>query len=160
MPTIYLTTKINAPIQRCFDLATSIDLQVLSTKHTNEKAIAGITSGLIGLNEEVTWRAKHFGVYQKLFVRITAFNAPFYFEDRMIKGAFKKMEHKHFFEENGNTTILKDEFFFEAPLGLVGKLVSRWILISYMTNFLKIRNKTIKQLAESDEWKTILKSNK
>jgi ligand-binding SRPBCC domain-containing protein len=131
---------------------------MLSTAKTNEKAIAGVTSGLIGLNEEVTWRAKHFGVYQKLSVRITDVNAPVYFEDTMLKGAFKKMGHKHFFEQEGNSTIMKDEFYFEAPYGIIGKLVAKWILVPYLTIFLEERNQTIKSIAESNDWKTILKA--
>jgi ligand-binding SRPBCC domain-containing protein len=155
MPTIYITTEINAPIQRCFDLSRSIDLHMLSTAQTNEKAIAGITTGLIGLNEEVTWRARHFGVYQKLSVRITAMESPFYFEDKMLKGAFKKMEHKHFFQQEEEVTIMKDEFFFEAPFGIFGK-IAYLFLVPYLRKFLKVRNKTIKDIAESQQWKQIL----
>lgn len=155
MPTIYLTTKINAPILRCFDLSRSIDLHTLSTEQTNEKAIAGVSKGLIGLNEEVTWRARHFGIYQNLTVRITALESPFYFEDKMLKGAFKQMEHKHFFGQEGNMTILKDEFFFEAPLGMLGK-IAHLFLVPYLRKFLIVRNKTIKDIAETDRWKKIL----
>lgn len=156
MNVIYLATRIHAPIQRCFDLSRSIDLHTVSTKKTNEKAIAGVTSGLIGFNEEVTWKAKHFGVYQKLTTRITAFHSPFFFEDKMIKGIFKKMEHKHFFEQEGNDTIMKDEFTFEAPLGIVGMLFSKLLLIRYMKHFLTERNRIIKEIAESNKWKQLL----
>jgi len=155
MPTIYLTIEINAPIERCFDLSRSIDLHTLSTSHTNEKAIAGVTSGLIGLNEEVTWRARHFGIYQELTSRITGFQAPVFFEDTMVKGAFKKIEHKHFFEVQGSKTIMKDEFRFEAPLGILGKL-SHIVLVPYLKNFLIKRNKMIKDVAESNQWKQLL----
>jgi hypothetical protein len=59
MSTIHLTTFIAAPIERVFDLSRSINLHKISTAHTNEEAIGGITSGLINKNETVTWRAKH-----------------------------------------------------------------------------------------------------
>ncbi|NJM41916.1 MAG: hypothetical protein HC853_14760 [Anaerolineae bacterium] len=51
----------------------------ISTKPVSEpadesrRAIAGVTSGLIGLGQEVTWRARHFGIWQSLTVRITEF---------------------------------------------------------------------------------------
>ena len=156
MPVIYLNTQIHAPIQRCFDLSRSIDLHTLSTKGTNEKAIGGVTSGLIGLNQEVTWRAKHLGIYQQLTTRITAFHAPTFFEDKMVKGIFKKMEHKHFFEQNGEGTLMKDEFSFEAPLGIMGSLVSNLFLVNYLKRFLIERNRTIKEIAESEQWKQLL----
>lgn len=39
MPTIELTTRINAPIEIVFDLSISVDLHKLSTEQTNEEAI-------------------------------------------------------------------------------------------------------------------------
>ncbi|WP_345742944.1 hypothetical protein [Algibacter lectus] len=71
MPKIKLQTKIKATRNIVFDLSRSIDLHKISTEHTNEEAIAGKTSGLIGIDESVTWRAKHFGVYQNLTSKIT-----------------------------------------------------------------------------------------
>ncbi|MFT5512607.1 MAG: hypothetical protein ACI8SE_001005 [Bacteroidia bacterium] len=63
MSTITVKTHINAPTERVFDLSRSIDLHQISTQQPSEKAIGGKTSGLIGLNETVTWKAKHFGMY-------------------------------------------------------------------------------------------------
>lgn len=156
MPTINLITEINAPLQRCFDLSRSIDLHMLSTKKTHEKAVSGVMTGLIGLNEEVTWRAKHFGIYQHLTTRITAFNSPVFFEDKMAKGVFKKMEHQHFFEQQGVFTIMKDQFYFEAPFGIIGRIFSKYILVHYLSGFIKERNELIKKAAESNQWKSIL----
>jgi hypothetical protein len=87
MPEIQLTTTIQSTIEVCFDLARSIDLHQISTAHTNEKAVAGATKGLINLNELVTWQAVHFGIKQKLTSKITAFNKPFYFRDEQVKAA-------------------------------------------------------------------------
>src|SRR5690606_24024605 len=84
MERIYLETIINAPIERVFDLARSIDLHKLSALNTNEKAIAGKTSGLINEGETVTWRAKHLGIYQILTVQITKLERPYFFEDKMV----------------------------------------------------------------------------
>jgi ligand-binding SRPBCC domain-containing protein len=156
MPIIHLITEINAPIERCFDLSRSIDLHLLSTSQTNEKAIAGVTKGLIGPDQEVTWRARHFGIYQNLTSRITAYDYPNYFESKMQKGAFKKIDHRHVFEQKDGNTIMKDHFDFEAPLGNLGKIVSRLFLFSYMKNLLEVRNRTIKQVAESEQWKLLL----
>src|ERR1700759_359494 len=94
---IELSTMIDAPIQVCFDLSRSIDLHIESTKQTGEKAIAGRTSGLIEMGESVTWRAKHFGVWQNLTSKITEFKSPDYFTDEMVSGAFKSFRHEHLF---------------------------------------------------------------
>ena len=85
MPKIKIETIIDAPIDRVFDLSRSIDLHTLSTKKTNEKAVAGKTSGFIEFGESVTWRARHLGVYQKLSVEITEYDKPNMFKDVMKK---------------------------------------------------------------------------
>ncbi|HVV55326.1 MAG TPA: SRPBCC family protein [Mucilaginibacter sp.] len=145
---IELLTEIHAPIERVFDLARSIDLHLESTKQTGEKAIAGKTSGLIGLGETVTWQAKHFGIRQNLTSKITEFDRPNYFTDEMVKGAFKSIRHEHHFSENNGITLMKDDFVFESPLGILGRFFNWLVLTRYMTKLLEIRNKVIKEAAE------------
>lgn len=133
MPVINLTTSIHAPIGICFDLARSIDLHKRSAAGTDEEAIAGATSGLIGGGETVTWRATHFGIRQQLTSVISAFEYPVYFRDEMVNGVFKSIRHHHRFEMRGDTTIMIDHFEFESPGGIVGRLFNALILIRYLT---------------------------
>ena len=93
MLVIRLWTPIAAPPERVFDLARSIDAHQDSAEGTQERAIGGVTKGLIGLGEEVTWKARHFGIKQRLTVRITRFERPARFQDVMVSGAFKSMKH-------------------------------------------------------------------
>ena len=157
MPRIILETWICAKKEIVFDLSRSVDLHLLSTQETNEKAIAGKTSGLMEMNETVTWRAKHLGFYQNLTTKITAFEKPTYFADEMLKGAFKNFKHEHYFEDLQDGTLMKDIFDYESPFGILGKLADQIFLKKYMTYFLVERNKMIKQCAESAKWKDILK---
>ena len=150
MTQITLSTHINAPIERCFDLARSIDLHMESTKQTGEQAIAGRTSGLIGLGEAVTWRAKHLGFWQTLTSKITEFDYPNHFTDEMVEGAFKSIRHEHLFYAVNNQTVMKDIFIFEPPFGILGKLANFLFLARYMENLLIKRNRVIKGAAESD----------
>lgn len=149
MTEIVLTISINAPIQIVFDCARSIDIHQLSTAKTNEKVISGRMSGLCELGDEVTWRAKHFGIYQKLSSKITKLKAPFYFQDCMVKGAFSFIKHDHYFEEIDGVTSMKDVFAYGVPFGIFGKLFNQLVLKKYMTNFLNERNKVIKEVAEA-----------
>jgi ligand-binding SRPBCC domain-containing protein len=158
MPVIELHTEINAPIKRVFDLARSIDLHLISTKHTGEQAIAGTTTGLINLGETVTWRAKHFFIWQKLTVKVTEMHSPDYFADEMISGAFKSFRHEHFFFAVDGKTIMRDVFVFESPFGILGKLVNLITLKAYMTSLLTQRNLVIKKVAEDGKWEEIRKS--
>lgn len=149
MPTIVLETKIKAPMELVFDLSRSIEMHQESTSSTNEKAIGGKTSGFMELNDTVTWRAKHLGIYQKLSVKITEMERPHYFKDERIKGAFKRFSHDHFFEQKGDFTIMKDAFDYTSPFGIIGRIVDRVFLKNYMTRFLNERNRVIKIKAES-----------
>ena len=150
MPAIVLKTLIKEDINVVFDLAKSIDLHMLSTEQTNEKAIAGKTSGLIELGEFVTWRAKHFGVYQTLTTKITVLEKPRLFVDEQTKGIFKSFRHEHLFEETEKGTLMVDKFEYESPLGFLGRLMDWLIIKNYMIDFLKKRNMTIKRVAETN----------
>jgi len=52
-----LETHITAPIDLCFDLARSIDVHLAAASDREQKAIAGTTTGLIGLGEPLHGKA-------------------------------------------------------------------------------------------------------
>lgn len=156
MPLIELSTLIRAPQERVFDLARSIDAHQDSTSGTAERAVAGVTTGLIGLGDEVTWEARHFRVRQRLSVRITAFRRPDHFQDVMIAGAFKRMVHDHEFAWHPAGTLMRDRFEFASPFGLLGMIADRFWLTAYLRRFLARRNAVLQQLAESSTWQRYL----
>jgi len=149
MPLIEIETEIKADIKICFDLARNIEFHQESLKHSNEKAIAGKISGLIELDEWVSWEAKHLGFVQHLTSKITEFDAPNYFVDEMVFGAFKSFRHEHIFRESKNRTIMIDKFNFESPYGILGRFVNWVFLKKYMKNLLETRNEVLKLKAES-----------
>lgn len=156
MTTIEVLTRINAPQERCFYLALSVDLHALSARQTKETIIAGVRNGVLQLHDSVTFRARHFGVWQTLSSRVTALQAPTYFRDDMQQGAFKSMWHEHYFEQDGAATLMRDVFVFTSPLGWLGKLVDALVLKRYMRQFLRQRGLVVKQYAESTDWQSVL----
>jgi len=156
MPTIHLTTFIAAPIDRVFDLARSIDLHKKSMSHTKEEPVAGTTSGLINLNETVTWKAKHLGKTRFLKSKITALEKPVLFSDEMAEGDFKTLLHEHHFKQVENGTIMIDIMKFEVPYGSFGRLFSKIYLTNYLRRLLEQRNQVIREYAETDKWKHVL----
>ncbi len=156
MPKIEIELMIDAPIERVFDLSRSIDLHMFSTSQTGERAVAGRTYGLIGLGEEVTWRARHLGIWQNLTAQITIYDRPRHFRDSMVKGAFKRFDHDHFFAETSAGTNVRDAFTFEAPFGVLGLAANRLFLTKYMRGFLTARNRIVKRVAESEKWREFL----
>jgi ligand-binding SRPBCC domain-containing protein len=157
MVSIEQRTQIAAPIERCFDLSRSIEVHLLGTERTGERAMGGVTTGLIGPNQFVRWRAKHCGIRQHLTSKITAFDYPRYFQDTMIEGAFKFMQHDHYFNPiSENQTEMKDRFTFAAPLPVLGTIAEQLFLKHYMERFLRSRNAIVKQVAESDRWQDFI----
>jgi ligand-binding SRPBCC domain-containing protein len=156
MPTIHLTTFVAAPIERVFDLCRSIDLHKKSMAHTQEVPVAGTTTGLINLNESVTWKARHLMKTRILQSEITAMERPFSFTDEMKKGDFKSLKHDHHFKAIENGTLMIDIMHFESPWGGLGKLVNTVFLTSYLQKLLEQRNQVIKEYAESSKWQNIL----
>lgn len=150
MTTITLTTKINAPIQIVFDTARDIDLHQKSTATSNEKAIAGVTTGVINEGETVTWRGKHFGFYLTHKTRITKMDFYDYFLDEMEEGNFKSFRYKHYFKEINGVTIMKDLLQYETPFGIFGKLFDVLLLKKHLTKFLLERNKILTETAEKE----------
>ena len=161
MVTIDERTAIRAPIERCFDLARSVEVHLAGNIHCGEGAVAtaGVTTGLIGIGQRVTWRAKHFGVWQNLTSEITAMGRPWHFQDTMIEGAFRFMQHDHFFRAlSPGETEMRDVFRFAAPLPLLGRLAEIGLLRTYMRTLLRERNAVVKEIAESVEWQRYLAS--
>ena len=156
MPVIDLETRINAPIERVFDLARSIDLHRRSMDHTKERAVAGVTSGLIGLGQTVTWEAVHFGIKQRLTSKITICDRPTHLQDIMVAGAFAGFTHDHYLSEIDVGTIMRDRFDFSSPFWPLGAIADVLFLARYMTGLLEKRNQAIKQAAESEDWRQFL----
>jgi len=154
-----LTEDIAAPIERCFDLARSVDLHVKTALRTHEQAVAGCTSGLIGPGETVTWRGKHFGLWFFHTSRITAFDRPRYFQDSMLKGSFKRYQHGHAFHPQDGKTQMTDIVEFEAPFGILGRIAEKLFLERHLKNFVRQRNAHIKRIAESGEWSRLVSSS-
>jgi ligand-binding SRPBCC domain-containing protein len=149
MSIISVEIDISAPATVCFDMARSVDAHLESAVTTGERAVAGVTSGLLNLGDEVTWRARHFGVTQDLTSRIVAFDRPHHFRDEMVRGAFRRIVHDHYFEPVAGGTRMRDVFDFTAPMGPLGTLVDKLVLTAYLRRFLENRAHALKQLAES-----------
>lgn len=149
MITIATEIEIQAPIHICFDFARDIDQHTQTVwPHTKERAVGGVTSGMIGDGESVTFEATHFLIRQQLSSQITEYTRPYQFVDTMTRGAFKSLKHEHHFIDLGISTIMQDVLHLEAPLGPLGWIAERALLKAYMTRFLMYRNRELKNRVE------------
>ena len=114
--------EIAASPERVFDAARDMDLHQRTLARTAERAIAGVTSGLIGPGEEVTFQARHLGLRLHHTARIVEFDRPRRFVDAMVRGAFASFVHEHRFEPAPTGTRMIDVVDYRAPLGPLGRL--------------------------------------
>jgi len=133
-------TLIPLDMPEAFDLSLSIDAHMGSFAATGERATAGVTSGIIGMGEFVTWRAKHFGITWTMTSVITAWDRPRCFVDEQSRGPFKSFWHEHRFRHVDSGTELHDTVRFEAPLGVFGRVAERLVLGRYLPHLIDVRN--------------------
>ncbi|MEH7181062.1 SRPBCC family protein [Neobacillus vireti] len=148
MPVIEHKQFIKAPIDICFDLARDVEVHTQTTLKTKERAVGGITRGLLQEGDSVTWEAVHFGIKQRLTAKVIFMEKPHSFVDVMVKGAFKSFIHIHQFIEEKEGTTMIDHFQFKSRFGPIGVLIDKLFLEKYMRKFISKRASDLKKLAE------------
>lgn len=151
MPQLVLETFIHAPADVCFDLMRDIRIHTETTAQTNESAVAGVTDGMIGLGQSVTFEGRHFGMRQRLTVQVIEFDRPRLFVDEMTEGRFKTFKHIHEFTEAEKGTLMKDMLIWTSPFGILGKIIDKLLLRNHLRNLVRMRNVRLKEIAEAGE---------
>ncbi|QCR32517.1 SRPBCC family protein [Lysinibacillus sp. SGAir0095] len=149
MPIIKHMQFIKAPMEVCFDLARNVDIHTKTTAKTKEKAVGGVTQGLLKEGDTVTWEATHFGIKQRLTAKVIYMKKPTEFVDIMIKGAFQSFTHTHRFRKEKGGTLMIDIFEYKSPYGPIGLIADKLFLERYMTRFIISRAKELKRIAET-----------
>ncbi|UOQ46868.1 SRPBCC family protein [Gracilibacillus caseinilyticus] len=148
MPVIIHQQFIEASVERCFDLVRNVDIHTQTTLKTKERAVGGVTEGLLEQGDTVTWEAVHFGVKQRLTAKVTVMERPHQFVDVMVKGAFQSFTHTHEFIEKEDGTVMIDRFQYKSPIGFIGVLADKLFLEKYMRGFIVSRARALKKIAE------------
>jgi ligand-binding SRPBCC domain-containing protein len=151
---IELETLIRAPQELCFDLARSVDVHLHLAERSQERTVAGRTTGLLELGDDVTWEGRHLGLTRRLAVRITQFDRPTSFRDEGEGGGIRRLVHEHFFLARQGGTLMVDRFEVESVL----RLLDRALLKPYFERFLRERSEGLRRLAESGEGESFLLS--
>jgi len=111
---------IPAPPETAFALSLDIGLHLGSMAASGERAVGARTAGVLGPGEEVTWRARHFGVAWTMTSRITQYEPAARFVDEQVRGPFRSFRHEHLFTGAPGGTRMTDRIEFAAPVPLVG----------------------------------------
>ncbi len=136
--TFTLLTETPISAQALFDLSLDIDAHVMSMSQSGERAVAGVTSGRIGLGDTVTWRARHFGIWWTMTSQITALDEPTHFVDQQVRGPFRSFIHEHRFEQFPTGSRMTDIITIASPV--LGSLAERLVLVPYLRRLIAKRN--------------------
>jgi ligand-binding SRPBCC domain-containing protein len=142
-------TLLPLPPDEAFDLGLSIDAHLDSMAWSDERAVAGVRTGLIGLGEFVTWRARHFGVTWTMTSEVTEWDRPHRFVDEQQHGPFKSFWHEHLFSPCPGGTEVVDHVRFEAPLGPLGWIAEQAVLKRYLPRLIRARNDFMLEAAQA-----------
>ena len=135
------TTLLPTSPERAFDVSLDVDFHLQSFDDADEQIVGGVRSGGMRLGDDVTWRARHFGIWWTMTTVITEFDRPHRFVDEQRSGPFRRFRHEHEFTATGNgTTSMHDVVEFEAPLGPLGRIAERIALASYLPKLIDQRN--------------------
>jgi ligand-binding SRPBCC domain-containing protein len=142
-------THIAASPEDAFALSLSVDVHLDSMAASGERAVGGVTTGMLALGEEVTWRARHFKLPFTMTSRITELDPPHRFVDEQVRGPFARFRHEHRFESSDGGTRMVDEVAFAAPFGPLGRLVERLVLGRYLPRLIDQRNDHLRAVLEA-----------
>jgi ligand-binding SRPBCC domain-containing protein len=147
---IELVTRIEAPVQRCFDLACDVETHCRTAAFTGERAVPpGRLSGNLELGDRVTFEAVHFGVRQRLTARIVEMEPPLRFVDEQERGPLRRLRHTHEFRAEGAATLMTDRIEGASPFGPLGALADRLLVAPHLERFLQQKQALLKELAET-----------
>lgn len=149
MAEIQLETIIHATAEVCFDLVRDIRVHTETTMETDERAVAGVTRGMIALGQTVTFEGTHFGMRQRMTVKVTEYERPRLFVDEMIEGTFRSFRHVHEFVEFSGITTMRDTLTWVSPLGPIGRIVDKLLLENHLRDLVARRNLRLKAIAEA-----------
>lgn len=144
---------IRAPIDRVFALSCSV--AIVQRELGMRPTIGGRTSGLVTAGDIIRWQGMQLGFanYHVSLIVPDTWDAPHFFQDRMIAGRFRSFEHDHHLTETSEGTQLNDEVRFSMKLRLGGALTARAIVAPHIRRLMRRRFRLLKRLAETDEWK-------
>lgn len=154
--TIRVETWINAPMERCFEIALRVETHggsALIERVIDGPGGSGDSDRCMHDGDQLTRESKHFGKKIRYTTRIEQVRPFTYFREMRVSGALSRYEHDHHFAPMDDGTRMRDEICFAVPMGGLGKLATKMFLRKRLTAVLRARSHEIKRLAESDIWK-------
>jgi ligand-binding SRPBCC domain-containing protein len=155
MPKIHLTSHVNAPIERVFQLARSTSLHKAVLRGFKGGKLEGGSEGIMGVGDKVTFSLRFMGRQRVLVTRIESLDMPLMFASTLVKGSFKSLRHEHHFKSIQNGSLVIDLLEYEPAFGALGRLADKMLIRPFLRKYLEAKNRVIKQYAEGEKWKVL-----
>lgn len=154
MTTIRLTTWVNAPVERCFQLATSA---AMSSPVSESLPASGVRIGPLQIGDFIRWQMGLGKARLEYRSRIDVIRPCSYFREVMAaQGVFLYYEHDHHFARMDDGTRVRNEIRFTTRLGVLGRPLELTLFRTGLIQMLARRNARLKRIAESNEWQRYL----
>jgi ligand-binding SRPBCC domain-containing protein len=146
---VQVTTAIAAEPASVFDLELDVDVHAASLEGTSETASTSSGGRILGPGDDVTFSARHLGLWWTMTSRVTVHERPGFFVDEQTDGPIARMRHEHLFLAIGpGRTLMHDRVDVELPGGPAGSLVAQFFVAPYLRRLLRRRGRAVKLLAE------------
>jgi ligand-binding SRPBCC domain-containing protein len=156
--TIRFETWINAPVERCFQIALHVEMHNSGVRKRAQKAVGGVTSGRLSEGDVVTLESRQFGRQLRYTCRVEKVRPYSYFREVRVDGALSRFEHDHHFAPMDDGTRMREEITFSVPWGVLGRMATKMFVKSRLTELMVARSLEIKRVAESEDWARLLRN--
>ncbi|MDJ0840368.1 MAG: hypothetical protein QNK37_27910 [Acidobacteriota bacterium] len=151
MTRIVVFTKVEAPIERVFDLSRNVGLHFYS-QHMEEN-LPRKNRHMMELGGRIKLKGKRMVTLES---QVIEYDRPHYLRDSQVRGAFKQFDHDQYFSQEPDGVMVKDVVEYTAPLGILGKAVDRLYYERHMELLMQRRGAVLKRVAESGAWRNYI----
>jgi hypothetical protein len=156
MEIVRLTTWIKAPVDRCFRLATSVDVHQIMASLSLDGARKPSLFRQFSPGDHLTWTG-HLALLPRYTTRILQVRPYACYREVLEAGCFLHFEHDHHFTPLNEGTRMRDEIRFVIPPGILGPMTTP-LVRRYLIWRISTRNSLLRKIAQSGLWKQYLES--
>lgn len=123
MAIINITTFIQAPVEKVFELSRNLEMLRKSMVAIQPHITCSSTSnGVLAVGDRTTWKWKFFYKTRVTVLQVTKINSPVLMVQKQVEGNYKTMRMERHFKPCDNGTIMIDVIKFSLKMGMLGAL--------------------------------------
>ncbi len=141
--------RVKAPLPEVFDFFSRAANLERITPPWLSFSILGTHPEQVVPGTVIPYRLRLHGIPLIWVSQIEQFEPNRMFEDRQLVGPYKRWDHRHEFEGDGEHTIIRDAVSYELPLGPLGDAINQLFVRRDIERIFEHRRQTIERLLQS-----------